>query len=114
LIEVAEDGKTAKGYWLMAGIESGLSETKNVGSMPEFLYEPEGMNVDGKRVWAHWVWCNYALDFLKQDGEWRIRHFCCLEVTRAPFKENWITFASKNSIAFEKASYTISPGVFHF
>ncbi|KAF4946125.1 hypothetical protein FGADI_11403 [Fusarium gaditjirri] len=79
LIEVAGDGETAKGFWLMAGVESGLADPKNVGTMPEFLYEPEDKNVDGKRVWTHWVWCHYALDFLKQDGQWKIWHFRCLE-----------------------------------
>lgn len=107
-IEVAEDGETAKGFWLMAGIESGTTEPEHVGKMPEFLYEPESANVDGgkKRVWAHWVWCQYALDFLKQDGVWRIWHFRCLEVARAPFSENWITFASKNQIAFDKVTFS--------
>ncbi|ERT01002.1 hypothetical protein HMPREF1624_02238 [Sporothrix schenckii ATCC 58251] len=102
LIEVAEDGETAKGFWLMAGVESGLSDPGNVGAMPEDLYEPQDKNVDGKRVWAHWVWCQYALDFLKQDGAWKIWHFRCLEVARAPFSENWITFAAKNQVAFDK------------
>ncbi|KAF5619970.1 hypothetical protein F25303_12678 [Fusarium sp. NRRL 25303] len=102
LIEVAGDGETAKGFWLMAGVESGLADPKNVGTMPEFLYEPEDKNVDGKRVWTHWVWCHYALDFLKQDGQWKIWHFRCLEVTRAPFSENWITFAKKNQLVFDK------------
>ncbi|KAM0080533.1 hypothetical protein ACKRZS_007315 [Fusarium odoratissimum] len=102
LIEVAGDGETAKGFWLMAGVESGLADPKNVGAMPEFLYEPEDKNVDDKRVWTHWVWCHYALDFLKQDGQWKIWHFRCLEVTRAPFSENWITFAKKNQLAFDK------------
>ncbi|KAK8087593.1 hypothetical protein PG997_002554 [Apiospora hydei] len=95
-IEVAEDGETAKGFWLMAGLESGLTEAGNVGAMPEDL-------------WAHWVWCQYALDFLKQDGEWKIWHFRCLEVSRAPFSENWITFADKNQVAFEKASLDPDP-----
>ncbi|KAF5989499.1 hypothetical protein FBULB1_878 [Fusarium bulbicola] len=102
LIEVAGDGETAKGFWLMAGVESGLADPKNVGTMPEFLYEPEDKNVDGKRVWTHWVWCHYALDLLRQDGQWKIWHFRCLEVTRAPFSENWITFAKKNQLAFDK------------
>ncbi|KAF2251001.1 hypothetical protein BU26DRAFT_274479 [Trematosphaeria pertusa] len=86
----------------MAGLESGLADPENVGAMPENLYEPPEKNAQGKRVWAHWVWCQYALDFLKQDGEWKIWHFRCLEVTRAPFSENWITFAEKNQVAFEK------------
>lgn len=37
VIEVAEDGETAKGYWIMNGLESGLSKPGNVGAMPEFL-----------------------------------------------------------------------------
>lgn len=102
LIEVAEDGETAKGFWLMAGVESGTSRPEHVGTMPEFLYEPESANVDGKRVWAHWVWCQYAIDFLKQDGEWKIWRFRCLEVARAPFSENWITFSDKNQVAFDR------------
>jgi hypothetical protein len=118
-IEVAEDGETAKGFWVMAGVESGTTEPENVGAMPEFLYEPESVNVEGgKRVWAHWVWCQYAIDFLKQDGEWKVWHFRCLEVARAPFSENWITFAGKNQVAFDKVSLfwsfgcpVLSPGL---
>ena len=102
LIEVAEDGETAKGFWLMAGVESGTTQPEHVGTMPEFLYEPESANVGEKRVWAHWVWCQYAIDFLKQDGQWRIWHFRCLEIARAPYSENWITFSEKNQIAFEQ------------
>lgn len=93
----------------MAGIESGTTEPGQVGKMPEFLYEPESMNVqEGKRVWAHWVWCQYGLDFLEQDGEWEVWHFRCLEVPRAPFSENWITFAGKNQIAFDKVCMLLS------
>ncbi|KAH7007854.1 uncharacterized protein B0I36DRAFT_356948 [Microdochium trichocladiopsis] len=102
VIEVAEDGQTAKGFWLMNGLESGTTDPANVGAMPENLYEPADKNVQGKRVWAHWVWCQYALDFLKQDGEWKIWHFRCLEVARAPYSENWISFAEKNQFAFGK------------
>ena len=107
IIEVAGDGQTAKGFWLMAGVESGLADPKNVGVMPENLYEPPDKSVDGQRVWAHWVWCQYGLDFLKQDGEWKIWHFRCLEVARAPYSENWITFAKKNQFAFEKVRICI-------
>ena len=39
----------------------------------DFFFTPG--DVDGRRVWAHWCWCKYGVDFLKQDGEWRIWHF---------------------------------------
>ncbi|KAH7260697.1 uncharacterized protein BKA55DRAFT_559613 [Fusarium redolens] len=35
LIEVTGDGGTAKGFWLIAGVESGLDDPKNVGTTPE-------------------------------------------------------------------------------
>ena len=35
MIEVAEDGETAQGYWLMAGLESGMTAPENMGMMPE-------------------------------------------------------------------------------
>ena len=98
VIEVAADGKTAKGVWIMAGTESGLTEMEHADKMPEFMFSPQIVN--GKRVWAHWVWCKYALDFLFQDGEWKILTFRCYEIARAPFEENWVSFASKNAEAF--------------
>ncbi|CAK7219766.1 hypothetical protein SBRCBS47491_003962 [Sporothrix bragantina] len=110
VIEVAEDGETAQGYWLMSGVESGLTTAEQVSGvtdeggagMPDSLYEDPSHNVDGRRVWAHWVWCQYALDFLKQDGQWKIWHFRCLETARAPYGENWITFAGRNEFMFNK------------
>ena len=63
VIEVAADGKTAKGVWMMAGTESGLTDPKVAEAFPD-MYSPE--EVLGKKVWAHWVWCKYAIDFLKQ------------------------------------------------
>jgi hypothetical protein len=99
VIEVAKDGETAKGAWIMAGLESGLTDPEIAASMPDFMFSPG--EVRGMKMWAHWVWCKYGLDFLKQDGEWRIWHFRCFEVARAPYEENWISFADKNAVAFE-------------
>jgi hypothetical protein len=99
VIEVAGDGKTAKGIWIMAGCESGLSTHEEAAKMPDFMFSPQ--EVQGKRVWAHWVWCKYAVDFLKQDGEWKLWKFRCFELSRAPFEENWISFAEKNTFAFD-------------
>lgn len=99
VIEVAKDGNTAKGVWVMAGCESGLSTHEEAQKMPDFMFSPQ--EVQGKKVWAHWVWCKYAVDFLNQDGEWKIWKFRCYELSRAPYEENWISFAEKNTHAFE-------------
>jgi hypothetical protein len=94
VIEVGADGETAKGIWIMAGLESGLMDPEVAKNVPEWVFS--GGEVDGKPVWAHWVWCKYGVDFIKQDGEWRIWHFRCYEVARAPFNRDWISFAKDN------------------
>ena len=50
IIEIAEDGKTAKGYWYSPGMiaESGSS--------------------------ANSIWEAYGADFVKEDGEWKLWH----------------------------------------
>lgn len=98
VIEVAADGRTAKGVWMMAGTESGLTDPKVAEAFPD-MYSPQ--EVLGKKVWAHWVWCKYAIDFLKQDGEWKFWKFRCYELARAPFEENWVSFGLKNQGAFD-------------
>jgi SnoaL-like domain len=92
LIEVAGDGETAKGVWIVAGVESGLTDPDVAKQAPAGFFEPE--LVEGKKVWAHWIQVRYYLDFLKQDGEWKIWHFRAVEISRAPFSKNWIAFAS--------------------
>lgn len=99
VIEVSADGTTGKGMWLMAGIESGLTDPEEAEHVPPFMFS--GADVDGRKVWAHWVWCKYGVDFLKQDGQWRIWKFRCYEVARATFDENWIAFAAHDRAEFD-------------
>jgi SnoaL-like protein len=87
VVEVRADGWTAKGIWIAAGLESGLMDPEVATGVPPCVLS--GGDVDGKPVWAHWVWCTYGVDFVKQDGEWRIWHFRCYEVARAPFDRDW-------------------------
>src|SRR5690349_2266882 len=60
VIEVAEDGETAQGVWIMTGLESGLTDPDVATHVPPYFFEED--DVDGKKVWAHWVWCKYAID----------------------------------------------------
>ncbi|MBP2643710.1 MAG: hypothetical protein H6Q67_1597 [Firmicutes bacterium] len=53
IIEVAGDGKTAKGMWYSPG------QITEIG--------PNGPD-------AAWIWEKYAVDFIKEDGEWKIWH----------------------------------------
>jgi len=97
-IQIAGDRKTAKGVWIVAGVESGLSSPEEAAHAPPYLFEQDEVNgaqVHGKRVWAHWVQVKYGVDFILQDGAWKIWHFHCYEVSRARFDRNWIAMAAE-------------------
>ena len=55
VIEVAGDGKTAKGVWIGIGL---------LGVKNRETGELEGI----------WEWDKYGVDFIKEDGEWKIWH----------------------------------------
>ena len=55
VIEVAGDGKTAKGVWVGLGLL--CMKDRETG-------EPTGA----------WEWDKYGVDFIKEDGEWKIWH----------------------------------------
>ncbi len=99
VVEVSADGTTAKGLWLMAGVESGLTDPGEAENIPPFFFTPR--EVDGQKIWAHWVWCKYGIDFLQQDRQWRIWKFRCYEVARAPYDEDWISFAAHPRAEYE-------------
>lgn len=94
VVEVAGDGETAKGMWIMTGLESGLTKPEHAEQMPDWMHVPN-LIVDGKRVWMHKVYAKYGVDFIKQDGEWKIWHFRCFEVAREPYGMGWIPWAAE-------------------
>jgi len=97
-IQVGDDRRTAKGIWIAAGVESGLMSEAQAAASPGYLFEQSeaaGNTVHGKKVWAHWVQMKYGVDFIRQDGQWKIWHFRCYEVSRARFDRNWIAMAAE-------------------
>lgn len=92
VIEVAADGQTAKGLWIVNGLESGLTDPEHAKNMPAWMFEKQEVN--GKKVWMHNVYLKYGVDFIRQDGEWKIWHFHCFEIARAPYSMGWIPFAA--------------------
>lgn len=93
VIEVAGDGQTAKGVWITTGLESGVF----TGELPDYLkfLEPSLLPADenGLRKWVLWVWQRYAVDFIKEDGVWRIWHLHGYDVMAANFYEDWISYS---------------------
>ncbi len=98
VIEVAADGRDRQGRLAHGRHRVGTHRPEGGRGVPRHVLADE---VLGKKVWAHWVWCKYAIDFLKQDGEWRFWKFRCYELARAPFEENWVSFGLKNQGAFD-------------
>lgn len=68
VIEVAEDGKTAKGIWISPGTETAPSPGKEKGS---------------------WCWGKYEVDFIKEDGQWKFWHMTLYPLFLTPYNRSW-------------------------
>jgi hypothetical protein len=71
IIEVAKNGQTAKGLWYMFGAES--------GKMP-----------GQKEADANWATGQFAMDFIKEDGEWKIWKYNTTGLIFSPFEKGWM------------------------
>ena len=70
IIEVAGDGKTAKGVWMSPGHET--YDKKMAG-----------------RVIPTWGWGKYAADFIKEGGEWKIWHYWNFPDFTVEYEKGW-------------------------
>jgi hypothetical protein len=68
LIEVAEDGQTAKAVWMSPGHET----------------------VPGLLPGGHWVWGRYAIDFVKEGGQWKIWRLWYYPTFRTRYERDWV------------------------
>jgi len=66
VIEVAGDGKTAKGVWMAPGYEGGA-----------------GMG--DEQPMAGFVYTKYGCDFVKEDGKWKVWHYHVYRVFMTPW-----------------------------
>jgi hypothetical protein len=70
VIEVAGDGKTAKGVWISPGHET--------------MKNPETGKYKG-----HWCWTKYGCDFIREDGKWKMWHYHVYRIFRTPYDVDW-------------------------
>lgn len=68
-IQIAGDGKTAKGSW------------ESPGFITEFM---------GGDFMAAWIWERYFVDFIKEDGKWKIWHANLLVQFMTPYERSWV------------------------
>ncbi len=77
VIEVAGDGKTAKGVW---------TTLMCVGKTHEHDPKPQ----------AGWLWWRMAIDFVcEDDGHWRIWHMVKSPFFFAPYLQDWVDLSQK-------------------
>lgn len=71
VIEIAKDGQTARGIWmsLMA-----VGKTHREDPKPQAL----------------WIWWKTAIDFTKEDGEWKIWHYVANPMFATPYGTDWV------------------------
>ena len=68
VIEVAADGKTAKGIWISPGTETAPSPGKETGA---------------------WCWGKYEVEFIKEDGVWKFWHMTLYPLFLTPYNRSW-------------------------
>ncbi len=73
VLVVAEDGETARGCWITPGHETfnGKDENGNPCTV------------------AGWCWGKYAVDFIKEDGVWKLWHMRLYPLFMAPYEGGW-------------------------
>lgn len=88
VIEIAGDGKTAKGVWYSPGI----------GLTPHFR--------DGKvKVEGIFFWEKYGADFVKEDGRWKIWHMQMVYDFLPGIDKKWTDFENDDSQTTENAGW---------
>ena len=70
VIEVAGDGKTAKGVWMSPGLET-------------------RKNTETGKFTGYWVWGHYGVDFILENGKWKFWHFHVYAFLFAPYHKSW-------------------------
>jgi hypothetical protein len=69
VIEVAGDRETAKAVWISPGLVTAPA---------------------GGKLQAFWHWDRYAIDFIREDGAWKIWHFWVGKEFSTPYERSWV------------------------
>lgn len=92
-LELAPGGNTAVGSWIASGHESRVWHEGAPANIPSVdAKEPDAK---GRRFSAFWVWQKISVEFLLEEGGWRIWHMHLWDVFRCPFDRDWISYAEE-------------------
>ncbi len=89
VVEVAADGQTAKGVWLSPGHEAFplVREDANV---------QETEQERGHKVRSSWVYGKFAIEFVLEDGKWKIWHMQYFRTFQIGFYDSWTDVEKKD------------------
>jgi len=90
IIEVAGDGKTAKGVFFACGIVA-RKDTKT------------------KKPVAWWEWNRYGIDFIKEDGQWKLYHHHIFDLFHAGWDVKWEDNFIKTTVEDYKVPDELKP-----
>lgn len=87
VIEIAADGKTAKGVW-----------------------DSFGPNISSGSDIGNWLWVKYGVDFTKEDGVWKIWHLQVYALFNTPFNQSITQSAWDRTHAGRPGAAAAGPG----
>lgn len=91
VIEIAGDGQTAKGIWNLHGMNAELTPAGQVG---------------------YWEFARVAVDFIKEDGDWKVWHMLYLRDLYIPCGQSWADNAEKKEYPVDPAYAELADFVF--
>ncbi len=91
VIEVAKDGRTAKGLWFSPGLETRTSMKTG-------------------KLEAYWVWGKYAVDFIKVNGEWKFWHFYITDHIHSEYNQSWVSGGDAKGEVLTNPNIPVSDG----
>jgi hypothetical protein len=86
VIEVADDLRTAKGMWYAPTVATEC-------------------HPDAELPTAHHVWLKFAVDFVYEEGEWKVWHYHILPSFNTAFDKSWV----ESSLQMEKMFASMPP-----
>lgn len=97
-VEVAGDGKTAKGCWISPGHESCyIPDFEKIPGWKKGDPVPEGAPMISS---CEWAWSKYYVDFIKEDGVWKFWKLRLWPIYKTDFYVSWTDHPDMDPVDF--------------
>ncbi len=106
VVEVAGDGKTARGCWISPGHESCF--IPDTSKNPDWK-KGDPITDDMLVSSAEWAWSKYQVDFILEDGQWKFWKMRLWPIYKTDFYVSWIDHPDMDPADFPFKNYTPLP-----